>query len=149
METIGTFGYIIGKKKRMMYVYYDIDLIWKILVREIYVLMKHYDSINALKDAFDLIKIIKGKPKISDLNKLKIFSDLNKLENENDNENNWKNLLKYCHGSFINILEAGYIINEKNEKGTVFLLDFNKNCVILYEKKIENKIIKYDKVKID
>ena len=44
MVTKGAFGYIIGKKKRLMTVNDDADLLWKILVREIYVLMKHYKT---------------------------------------------------------------------------------------------------------
>ena len=55
MGTSGTFGYIIGKKKRMMYVHCDADLLWQILVREIYVLMKHYGSKEALQTAFEAI----------------------------------------------------------------------------------------------
>lgn len=148
METYGTLGYIIGRKKRMMYVYYDVDLLWQVLVREIYVLMKHYGSTEALKTAFDAIKITKGNPKISDINKLQIFSDLNET---NESNKNWENLLRYCHGSFINILESGYVLNQKNEKGTVFLLDFNKNCVIFYDNKTVTKMnnIEYNSAKIE
>jgi hypothetical protein len=42
MVTKGAFGYIIGKKKRIMLVNDDADLLWQILVREIYVLMKRF-----------------------------------------------------------------------------------------------------------
>jgi hypothetical protein len=36
----------------------DADLLWQILVREIFILMKHYKSIEALKEAFLKIKVI-------------------------------------------------------------------------------------------
>ena len=44
MVTKGAFGYIIGKKKRLIYVNDDADLLWQILVREIFVLMNHYKT---------------------------------------------------------------------------------------------------------
>ena len=59
----GFFGYIIGKKKRMMYVQQDADLIWQILVREIYVLMNHFKSIDHMKEAFEQIKTTNNKSK--------------------------------------------------------------------------------------
>ena len=46
MGTKGSFGYKIGKKIRLMRVNYDADLLWQILVREIYVLIKHYKTIE-------------------------------------------------------------------------------------------------------
>ena len=42
MGTKGAFGYIIGRKKRLMQVKNDADLLWQVLVREIYILMKHF-----------------------------------------------------------------------------------------------------------
>ena len=148
MVTSGTFGYIIGKKKRMMYVHNDADLLWQILVREIYVLMKHYGSKEEMQKAFESIKTTKNKPKISDINNLKVFTDLN-VSCESESE--WYCLLRHCQSSFINILESGYVLNQKNEKGTVFLLDFNKNCVIFYDNKTVNKMknIEYNSAKIE
>ena len=60
MGTKGSFGYKIGRKIRLMHVQYDADLLWRILVREIYVLMKHYGSKEALQTEFEKIKTIKG-----------------------------------------------------------------------------------------
>ena len=62
MGTQGVFGYIIGRKKRIIHVQYDADLLWQILVREIYVLMKHYGSKEALQTAFENIKQAKNSP---------------------------------------------------------------------------------------
>jgi hypothetical protein len=143
MEKQGVFGYIIGKKKRLMHVQCDADLLWQILVREIYVLMKHYSSKEALQEAFEKIKITKKKPKTSDMNKCKIFTDVklyNKIYNEdnkynvsdNNSNNEWYKILRFCQGSYINILEAGYILNQKEEYGIVFMLDFNKSIVNFY-----------------
>ena len=61
----GAFGYIIGKKKRLMHVQFDADLLWQICVREIYLLMKHYGSLDLLKTAFENLKEAKNKPRIS------------------------------------------------------------------------------------
>ena len=44
MATKGVFGYIIGKKKRMMKVSDDADLLWQIGTREIYLLMNKYKT---------------------------------------------------------------------------------------------------------
>ena len=129
MGTQGVFGYIIGRKKRIIHVQHDADLLWQVLVREIYVLMKHYGSKESLQIAFEKIKTIKSTPKKEDIEKYKIFND---FENEN---NNWCNLLRHCQSSFINILEAGYIVNQKEEYGHCFMLDFNKGSVSFYGKK--------------
>jgi hypothetical protein len=133
MGTQGVFGYIIGRKKRIIHVQYDSDLLWQILVREIYVLMKHYGSKEALQTEFEKIKTIKGVPKKEDIEKYKMFKE---FENENDE---WSSLLRYCQSSFINILEAGYIINQKEEYGQCLMLDFNKGSVCFYGKKHDKK----------
>jgi len=133
MGTQGVFGYIIGRKKRMIHVQFEADLLWQILVREIYILMKHYGSKEALQIAFEKIKTTKGTPKKEDIEKYKIFND---YENENEN---WSNLLRHCQSSFINILEAGYIVNQKEEYGDCFMLDFNKGSVSFYGKKHDKK----------
>ena len=146
MVTSGTFGYIIGKKKRMMYVHNDADLLWQILVREIYVLMKHYGSKEALQTAFEAIKTTKNKPKISDIKKLKVFTDLTVA---NESENDWYCLLRHCQKSFINILEAGYILNQKDEYGLIFLLDFNKGSVSYYGKNYDKTITKLETATIE
>lgn len=138
MVNQGAFGYIIGKKKRMMRVPCDADLLWQILVREIYVLMKHYGSKESLQTEFEKIKQVKidSKPKPSDIEKCKFFID------SEVSSCDWNSLLKYCEKSFINILESGYIINHKevDNPGTIFLLDFNKGCVSSYRKDINKKI---------
>jgi len=133
MGTQGVFGYIIGRKKRIIQVQNDSDLLWQILVREIYVLMKHYGTKEALQAVFEKIKTIKCTPKKEDTEKYKMFKD---YENDNDD---WSNLLRYCQSSFINILEAGYIINQKEEYGQCFILDFNKGSVSFYGKKHDKK----------
>jgi hypothetical protein len=133
MGTQGIFGYIIGRKKRIIHVEHDADLLWQILVREIYVLMKHYVSKEALQTAFEKIKTTKGNPKPEDIEKFKMFKD---FEIQNDE---WSTLLRYCQSSFINILEAGYIVNQKEEYGRILILDFNKGSVSFYDKRHDNK----------
>ena len=135
MSIIGTFGYIIGKKKYMMRVDEHGDLLWQILVREIYVLMKHYGSIDDFESAFKSVKSVKvaKPPTATDIESCKLFKDFQSLPPDS-----WKSLLHHCQGSFINILVSGYIPNEKEEKGLVFLLDFNKKIVKYYDRE-DNK----------
>jgi hypothetical protein len=129
----GVFGYIIGRKKRIMHVQNDSDLLWQLLVREIYVLMKHHGSKEHLQKAFEKIKTTKNSLKKEDIDKFKMFKDF-----ENQNED-WSSVLNYCQSSYINILEAGYIVNQKEEYGCVFMLDFNKGSVSFYNKSINCK----------
>jgi len=142
----GYFGYIIGKKKRMMRVQQDADLLWQILVREIFVLMRHFKTKEQLKEAFEKIKTTNGrpKPKTNDIEKCKIFADF-----ESKTED-WSKYLYYCQSSYINILEAGYIINEPNDIiGWIFILDFNKANVNYYRKDIDGKIKQLQTVTIE
>jgi hypothetical protein len=134
MSYQGVFGYIIGKKKRMMYVKNDANLLWQILVREIYVLMNHYKTKQSLQEAFETIKVTKLPPKEKDREKCKIFTDFEVSSND------WHSLLHYCQGSYINILEAGYIINQTNEIGHIFMLDFNKGIARFYNRELSGKI---------
>ena len=146
MGTYGSFGYKIGKKIRLMQVDSDADLLWQICVREIYVLIKNYGSVSALKEQFDNLKDAKGKPK-KDMSK--IYSNFN-IENEE-----WSHILRFCQHSFINVLDSGYFLNNGIKHGLVFILDFNTNEVIFnahnwnpQTKKYDN-IIEYNKVTID
>ena len=140
MTTKGSFGYIIGRKKRMMYVENDPDLLWQILVREIYILMKHFKTKESLEEAFEEIRPVKPSaiPKKTDIEKNKLFIDFSKDSLENSN--NWYSLVRFCQSSYINILHAERIINETEEKGLVFILDFNKGNVQFYEKKWDGTI---------
>jgi hypothetical protein len=132
MGTQGVFGYIIGKKKRFMNVQNDANLLWQISVREIFILIKHYGSKEILKSEFEKIKSIKEdnpiKPKTTDIEKCKLFTD---LEISTKNTNDWNCLLRYCQTSYINLLEAGYILNTnaKEKNGYELLIDFNKYSV--------------------
>jgi hypothetical protein len=119
----GSFGFIIGRKKRFMKVDDNANLLWRILVREIYVIMKHFGLSKVfVQEAFEKIKVIKGgealKPSI--IEKCKIFSDFEEPEY----------ILKYCQCSFINLLEAGNIMIDSVEQicddEYCFVLDFNK-----------------------
>jgi len=145
MATKGVFGYIIGKKKRMMKVSDDADLLWQIGTREIFLLMNKYKTKEALEESFSQIKVIKHdkKSKFSkeELERIKYFTD---YEEKDDNNN-----LRFCEASFINILEANHIIKEPEEYGYVFLLDFNKGEVRYYKKEIDGKMSDFDSAKIE
>lgn len=111
MVTQGSFGYKIGRKTRMMFVQHDADLLWQICVREIYVLMKHYGSIESLKKAFEDLKQAntKSKPTPKIIEKCRPYTDLNVLNIQSNDD--WINITKFCQQSFINILESGYFLN--------------------------------------
>jgi hypothetical protein len=141
MASKGAFGYIIGKKKRLMKVEKDADLLWQILVREIYILMKHFNTKEEMKNEFEKIKTIKGVPKEKDIEKFRIFTNLENQE-QNQPKSVWLDILHFCQCSFINILEAGYILNDYEEKGDIFLLDFNKGTANYYTKDFEGKVQK-------
>ena len=147
MGTKGSFGYKIGRKIRLMLVQFDADLLWQILVREIYVLMKHYKTIDSLKEAFEKLIEAKNKPKLEAIEKCKVFTDLSvSYENTSD----WHYLTRYCQHSFINILESGYFLNNGGEdSGLVFMLDFNTNSVSFYRKDTNKSITEYEKATID
>jgi len=117
----GIFGYIIGRKKRFMYVENDANLLWRILVREIYVIMKHFVKKEIFLEAFKKIKVIKDIKllKSSVIEKCKIFTD----------QQEEHNYFKYCQSSFINLLEAGHILltnDDDFKQGFCFILDLNK-----------------------
>jgi|LauGreDrversion4_2_1035121.scaffolds.fasta_scaffold13946_7 hypothetical protein len=133
-QSQGVFGYTIGRKKRMMYVYHDADLLWQILVREIFVLMKHFGTKETMQTAFEKIKPTKSKPTASDVEKYQPFADLEGAFSED-----WSALLWHCQSSYINILEAGHIVNQKDDVGASFILDFNKGAVIYSYKELHGK----------
>ena len=148
-EKCGNFGYKIGRITRLMYVEKDADLLWQVLVREIYVLMKHYSSIESLQQAFENIthKSMKKKTvKSKDIEKCRVFTDLSVLFEDNLT---WEQITYYCQHSFINILESGYFLNNGSDTGFVFILDFTNKCVKYYWRDLEKKITEYQNVQID
>lgn len=145
MQTKGSFGYKIGRKIRLMHVEYDASLLWQTCVREIYVLMKHYGSIDSLREAFENLKDAKNKPKSEAIEKCKPYRDLTFSNNSTDD---WDCLVRNCQHSFMNILDSGYFLNNHNNTGLILLLDFNKKSVIFYSK-YDNNVTEYNKATID
>lgn len=141
MGTQGSFGFKIGKKLRLMHVQYDADILWQTCVREIYILMKHYGSIEVLREAFSNLKDAKGKPKKETIEKCKIYTDLTV---SNQTTDNWYCILRNCQHSFINILDSGYFLNDGKREGLVFTLDFNTNNVYLHSHNWSPNTKKYD-----
>jgi hypothetical protein len=66
-----------------------------------------------------------------DIERCKYFTD---LEISNKTNKDWYCLLRHCQSSFINIVEAGYIINQPDYYGYIFILDFNKGIVTFNKK---------------
>jgi hypothetical protein len=135
--TRGAFGFIIGRKKRLMQVKNDADLLWQILVREFYILMKHFQTKEAMMKAFENIKTTKSIPKQTDIEKFRIYTN---LESNTNAAKDWSSILYYCQSSFINILESGYIVNDFNENGLILLMDFNKGTINYYSRDLNGKI---------
>ena len=123
MTNKGSFGFIIGRKKRFMKVDDDAELLWRILVREIYVIMKHYHLDKELvKVAFEKIKVAKGLPTSRNVKKCERFTDMS------ESGNDWPTLLRFCQSSFINLLEAGHILLKEDTNvcdDYRFEMDFN------------------------
>lgn len=126
MGTQGLFGYILGKKTRTMHVQYDADMLWDILIREIYVIMKHFGTIEKVRDAFGKIQSAKNNPSSLQIEKCKYFTDLNVSTHSTTD---WYCLLRGCQSSFINILECGYILNQTYMSGYIFIWNLNTNTV--------------------
>jgi len=160
MNNPGLFGYKIGKQTRTMIVEQHASLLWRILVREIYVIMKHYNSdIDKIKQIFEDLTLAKGKPKKETIEKCKIFMDLTTKEQYNCdiNTNDWKTILRYCQSSYINVIKSGYFLNNGKElmnksdlNGHIFMIDFNTNPVTVnfYFKK-NGKIYEENKATLD
>jgi hypothetical protein len=138
MGTKGVFGYKLKNKKYLMYVQYDADMLWNVLIREIYVLLQHYGTVDSLRKAFqNLIQInTNKKPNNQIIEKCKMFTDLNVSTR---NINDYYCLMRHCQGSFINILCCGYFLNDglKTEYEFGFLLDFDENNAVFYNNESE------------
>ncbi len=146
MGTQGSFGYKIGRKVRFMHVQYDADLLWQTCVREIFILMKHYGSIDLLREAFESLKEAKNKPKPEAIEKCKPYTDLTV---SNKKTEDWYCLTRNCQHSFINILDSGYFLNNGQKAGLIFLLDFNTKSVRFYSVDWKKKEEEFEKATID
>lgn len=147
MGTRGAFGYRIGRKLRLMYVQYDGDMLWMILIREIYVLMKHYGSVESLRQAFAALVDAKNQPTAEAIEKCKMFTN---LQVSDRSTSDWYCLTNGCQSSFINMLQSGYVYNSGNENcGFTFLLDFNINTARFYMTDRANTVIEHEKATID
>ena len=137
MGTQGVFGYILGKKKRYMHIQFDANIAYNVLIRELYILIKHFGDVDKLKEEFDKIKNGSGIPTKQNIDKTKYYSNFNvSMQSTYD----WYCLLKYCQMSFINIIDCGFMLNCRDEYGYIFTLNFNTNRITF---KNNNRII-YD-----
>lgn len=127
-SSFGTIGYKMGCKKVYTIVENDAELLWQMCVREIYVLMRHYGSCQEMKNAFEQVIVVNENQKPpADFSQM--FMDLTRPFNQH-NTDNWNCLLKWCQHSFINILEAGYVLNNGDPlMSYIFILDLNKGII--------------------
>jgi hypothetical protein len=141
----GTFGYIIGNKKRLTAVNNDADYLWQILLRELYVLLHHYGTVENLQREFEKIKVAKKKYILEAVEKCKIFTD---LDVNNQSTEDWYCLLRGCQSSFINLLEAEFINTVPNARGYTVIVDFNKKEVFYYNDEGSTETDKYGEYKL-
>lgn len=137
---MGAFGYKTGNNYYLMRVEFDVDLLWDICIREIYILMKHYGSFELLKEAFENLKVVKQdeEPEEDDIIKCEIFSPIHKEKHMKY----WYWLLKKCRHSFINVLESGYFLgNGYDFDGAVFLFDLDKKIMTFYDWDDTTKVV--------
>jgi len=146
MGTQGSFGYKIGRKVRLMHVQFDADLLWYTCIRELYILMKHFGSIDLLSEAFENLEEAKNKPTQEAIEKCKYYTDLSvSYQSTTD----WYCLLRNCQHSFINILDSGYFLNDGQKAGYILLLDFNTNSVRFYGIHYDNTEYEYENKTIE
>lgn len=112
-----------------MHVNSNSELLWKQLTREIYVLLRHYGSSDELRKAFSNLYHPEGPPSSFARERCKYYSD---LDSSKQSYNDWYCLMKYCQGSFINILDSGYFLDNGNEAGLIFMLDLDKEIIYFY-----------------
>jgi len=143
----GSFGYKLGRKTRLMHVEYDADILWQTCVREIYLLMKQFGSMDLFKEAFEQLLVVKDSSSIKpeDIDKCRPYTNVSCI---NKQPIHWRELTTYCQHSYINLLDSGYFLNNGEKAGYIFLLDFNTFSVRFYSI-INNKEKEYATATID
>lgn len=148
VATVGSFGYKIGKKVRLMKVNQDANLMWRIAVRELYVLLRHYETVTALRQAFAEIKVVKEESKPPSPQVVARCAPFTHPEEEKDEETDWTSITHYCQQSFINVLEAGVFLNNGVKTGLLLLFDFNTETVRWYEVDDKGREYEYDRATV-
>jgi hypothetical protein len=156
MGTNGLFGFILHNIKYLIYVQYDAHNLYDDLTKEIYIIMKHYENnIVSVKEAFQKLKIVteNDSPNDEDIEKTKYFQsltvglvpdaepldllkadgDCKRLHNLNIGEKSsqkWYCLLRECQGSFIKVLESGYVLQaEPYPYGYIFIWNLDYEII--------------------
>jgi hypothetical protein len=179
MGTYGSIGYIKNKKRYLIHVQYDADLLWNVSYRELYVLLCYYKSIEILENLFLNLKVVTDNYSIEDIDEkvdsflmgthknscslvntlpedliIKIVTDVIEQEKLNlvssninnysiysQDSNTWYSYLRCCQGSYINILDSKYFLNDGYYKGYVCIIDFDelklKSLFVDYQDNVE------------
>ena len=130
MKISGAFGYKIGKKTRLMRIDCNTDIIWQLCIKELYILMKHYGTIERLTEQFKNLKDAQRQPTRVAIEKCKYFTN----KKEGDETLTWESITSYCQSSYINILKSCYFLNNGMINGPIILLDFNTNTLKYFYK---------------
>lgn len=146
---MGSFGYKIGKKVRLMKVNEDANLMWRIAVRELYVLLRHYETVPALREAFASIKVIQDRSKSPSKEVVARCVLFTKREMDLGEEKDWSSITRYCQQSFINVLEAGVMLNDGvKTRGLILLFDLNTETVRWYDVDEKGNETEYDRATV-
>jgi hypothetical protein len=150
MGTNGFFGFILNNTKYLIYVQYDAHNLYDDLTKEIYIIMKYYENnIVFVKEAFQKLKIVteNDTPNDEDIEKTKYFQrlpvgpldllkadgDCKRLHNLNIGEKSsqkWYCLLRECQGSFIKVLESGYVLQaDPYTYGYIFIWNLDQDII--------------------
>lgn len=129
MGTQGSLGYKLGRKTRLIHVDCHAELLWQIVVRELYVLLQHFGSVSALREAFEKVQIVKPKhtPTPEAIERCKPYTSAGITT-----PMTWRDLTTYCQHSLINVLETGYMLSNGEKWGHVCVVDFNQETVRFY-----------------
>lgn len=103
MGTRCLYGFILNGIYYLMYVHYDGDMLGSVMKREAYVILKHFGSIENVKNEFCEIKW-----RTSGLNptkkEIELLEPWTNLEVENRTNKSWYCLLHHCQKSLIHTL---------------------------------------------
>lgn len=122
MATKGVFGYKIKDVDYLMHVQFDGYMLRDMCIREIYILLKDYKTVEALRNAFENLIVIHDENYV--------ISNYVDTYVSYGCSSDWYVMLRRCQHSYINVLESGYFLNNaNNDYNYKFILDFDSETV--------------------
>ena len=128
MDTKGFFGFILHGIRYLIYVENNADNLYDELAEEICIIIHYYRNIEEVKNAFQKLKIVteNDTPSDEDIENTQYFHKLTISD-----RSSWHCLLSKCQGSFIKVLESGYLLhsNEKYLYGYIFIWNLDEDTI--------------------